>query len=261
MRARLMSWLLVLSMSVLLAPSISADPPKSEGDREAERDRPERDRSERGRPERGGPERGGQGRDRSERDRPGPGGPPPREHAEHGGPQAMEPGRMMRMMPIFAALDSDRDGTISSNEIEHASAALKKLDKNNDGKLDQNELRPDFAGRPGSPQRDENRGPRDREQGAGGPRDGAPLEQLMKLDKNKDGELSADELADLPERGKRMLSMADRDKSGSLSKAELNEFKERAEKMRQGRGDADRRPSDRKESDRKDSDRSPRDRD
>src|SRR5690606_22917322 len=75
---------------------------------------------------------------------------------------------MLRMMPLFAALDTDRDGTISSAEIENAAAALRKLDKNNDGKLEPHELRPHFAGRPGPPPRDGDRAHRDRDRARDG---------------------------------------------------------------------------------------------
>lgn len=44
--------------------------------------------------------------------------------------------------PIHRALDTDGDGTISSMELENAVYALKKLDKNDDGKLTFDELRP-----------------------------------------------------------------------------------------------------------------------
>jgi len=50
------------------------------------------------------------------------------------------------------ALDADRDGELSAEEIEGAAAALKKLDKNDDGKLDRDELRPPHRG-PGGPDR------------------------------------------------------------------------------------------------------------
>ena len=36
---------------------------------------------------------------------------------------------------MIAALDTDGDGELSAKEIENATVALKKLDKNNDGKL------------------------------------------------------------------------------------------------------------------------------
>jgi len=40
------------------------------------------------------------------------------------------------------ALDTDRDGVLSAAEIAAASANLKKLDRNEDGKVDRVELRP-----------------------------------------------------------------------------------------------------------------------
>jgi hypothetical protein len=56
----------------------------------------------------------------------------------------------MRMFPVMTALDSDGNGEISSDEIKGAVAALKKLDKNKDGKLTEDELRPNFGGRGGA---------------------------------------------------------------------------------------------------------------
>ena len=69
------------------------------------------------------------------------GGPP-------GGPGG--PGGFMRMFPIMAALDADGNGEISAEEIKAAPAALKKLDKNKDGKLTDAELLPSFPGFGGS---------------------------------------------------------------------------------------------------------------
>lgn len=43
--------------------------------------------------------------------------------------------------PIIAALDANHDGEIDSTEINNAPAALKKLDKNGDGKISRAELR------------------------------------------------------------------------------------------------------------------------
>jgi hypothetical protein len=50
----------------------------------------------------------------------------------------------------MAALDADGDGIISAQEIANASAALKTLDKNNDGQLTPDEYRPKGMG-PGGP--------------------------------------------------------------------------------------------------------------
>lgn len=65
-----------------------------------------------------GPVRGGRGGSRGMR----PGGPPPH--------------------PLQMALDTDRDGTISATEIKHAAQSLKMLDRDNDGALSREELRP-----------------------------------------------------------------------------------------------------------------------
>lgn len=48
--------------------------------------------------------------------------------------------RRHRPPPIIAALDVNHDGVIDESEIANASAALKTLDKNGDGKLTMDEL-------------------------------------------------------------------------------------------------------------------------
>ena len=58
------------------------------------------------------------------------------------------------MMPIIIILDIDKDGEISADEIKVAAKSLKKLDKNNDGKISMEEMSPDFSqmmGRGGGP--------------------------------------------------------------------------------------------------------------
>lgn len=44
--------------------------------------------------------------------------------------------------PVMHALDADRDGSLSKEEIEKAAEALLALDENDDGTLSQDELRP-----------------------------------------------------------------------------------------------------------------------
>ncbi len=64
--------------------------------------------------------------------------------ADQRGPNAdrpMGPGRGP-IPPLFAALDANRDGVIDETEINQAADALRKLDKNGDGKLTPDELRP-----------------------------------------------------------------------------------------------------------------------
>jgi hypothetical protein len=68
----------------------------------------------------------------------------------------------------MAALDANKDGVIDAAEIANASAALGKLDKNGDGRLTTEELRPPRPpqGEPGSYE------PRDRRPGGPPPGDG-----------------------------------------------------------------------------------------
>lgn len=68
----------------------------------------------------------------------GPGGP--------GGRGPGGPGRPRRMDPILAALDLNHDGILSKDEIDAAPDSLRALDKNGDGKLTMEELRPNFPG-------------------------------------------------------------------------------------------------------------------
>jgi hypothetical protein len=57
------------------------------------------------------------------------------------GPRGMN-GHRPPPSPLMEALDANHDGVIDADEIANASAALKKLDKNGDGKLTPDELRP-----------------------------------------------------------------------------------------------------------------------
>lgn len=109
----------------------------------------------------GGPPQGDQGG-------PGAGGPP-----GQGGPGGRG-GMGRRPMPaLIGALDANHDGVIDADEIANAVAALKKLDKNGDGKL----TRDEYMGKPpggggGRPPHDGAGGPP--QDGAGGPPDGGP---------------------------------------------------------------------------------------
>ncbi len=62
------------------------------------------------------------------------------------------------MGPLMIALDTDKDGVLSAEEIAAASENLKKLDKNGDGKIDHIELRPPL---PRGRQGDSAQGPSD----------------------------------------------------------------------------------------------------
>ncbi len=114
----------------------------------------------------GGPPRdGGPGRG----DRPGREDGPPRD----GGPGRGGP-EMMRLGPLMVVLDKDRDGVISSDEIDGAVASLRTLDHNQDGKLDIQELRPPMGGRGPEGRGPEGRGPEGRGPEGRGPEGRGP---------------------------------------------------------------------------------------
>lgn len=115
------------------------------------------------------------------------------------------PGGFMRMNPALAALDADKDGTVSAAELANAGAALKSLDKDNDGKISAEEMRPRMGGR-GGPAGPPGRNPEEM------------VKSLMEFDKNSDGVLTKDEL---PERMQGMITRADSDNDGKLTKDEL----------------------------------------
>lgn len=82
--------------------------------------------------------------------REGPGGP-----GGAGGPRNFNrDGQRPPVPPLMAVLDANHDGVIDDVEIANASAALKKLDRNGDGRLTLDELRPprmEDMGGPGGP--------------------------------------------------------------------------------------------------------------
>ncbi len=140
-----------------------------------------------------------------------------------GGRGGEGPVRMIARFPIMMALDADQDGTISAAEIDGAVAALKKLDKNNDGKLTMDELMPRFEGMgPGGPG------------GIGGGNPQEMVNRLMEGDKDNDGYLSESEL---PERMRAMISRADTDGDKKLSREELSAV---AQRQMQGGGEGGR---------------------
>ncbi|QDT95774.1 EF-hand domain-containing protein [Gimesia aquarii] len=220
-------------LAVCATTLVFAQPPEGEK-RDADRgDRPER--RERGdRPERRDqgdrPERGDRGPGRR-----GPGGRP----------------NIMTIMPIIIVLDANKDGEISKEEMENATAALQKLDKDKNGKLTEEELRPNFGRRDGDrrgPGGPEGRGPRDGDRrGPGGPEGRGPrdgdrgrndggdgdrnrnrggdfIERIMKNDKNEDGKLTKDEL---PERMQPIFDRIDTNQDKVIDKDELKKMMER----------------------------------
>ena len=133
---------------------------------------------------------------------------------QEGGP-GRGPGGMRRpMSPLMMALDADQDGNLSAKEIQQAAASLKKADRNGDGKIEGEEMRPPFGGRgPGGPG-----GPEGRREG--GPGSGGPnvVDTLMGFDADKDGKLTK---AEVPERMQGLFARADANKDGVLTREEL----------------------------------------
>jgi len=74
-----------------------------------------------------------------------PGFKPPGGFGGQGRPGQGGPGlgMMMKFLPIMIALDTDSDGELSASEIENASKALRSLDKDGNGSITIEELRPD----------------------------------------------------------------------------------------------------------------------
>ncbi len=115
---------------------------------------------------------------------------------------------------LFRLFDTDHDGVLSEAEIQAAPEALKKLDKNGDGKITRDEIGPP-PGEGGPPPREFARrgpdgqgpdgqgvGPRGPERrGPGGPGAGEDgkgpreriAERIKAMDKNGDGKISKDE--------------------------------------------------------------------
>jgi Ca2+-binding EF-hand superfamily protein len=115
---------------------------------------------------------------------------------------------MMRS-PAFQALDTDRDGVISAAELANAAVSLKSLDKNGDGKLTEDEVRPQMGGR----------GRRGGEPGeTAAPSAEEMVQTLMAFDKNGDGKLTRDEV---PERMQGLFDRADANKDGALTADEI----------------------------------------
>ena len=134
-------------------------------------------------------------------------GPPP--HGHEGGPPRN---------PVLEALDQNHDHELSSEEIKNATTSLLKLDKNNDGMLndaDLGHMGPPHSGGPGGQRGQGQRGQR---RPGNANESGGFAAQLLEFDENKDGKLEKDEL---PKRMQRMIEHNDSDGDGVLDQAEL----------------------------------------
>ena len=119
------------------------------------------------------------------------------------------------LSPIAAAIDADHDGSLSAAEIRGSASALKSLDRNGDGQLTADEVRPAF-GRGGRRGRGE-----EGERGAGpGAAPDELADTLMAFDRNGDGKLVRSEV---PERFQGLFDRADGNKDGALTRDELKQ--------------------------------------
>ncbi len=128
------------------------------------------------------------------------------------GPEGFAP----PMFALMDALDTNKDGKLSADEIKAAPQSLKNLDKNKDGKLRSEEIGwpPQFPGFGG---------------GRGGPPFGGPpfggserggrslAERIMARDANGDGKVTKDEL---PRSMQFLIRLADTNKDGAIDKQE-----------------------------------------
>lgn len=160
--------------------------------------------------------------------------------------------------PLELALDANNDGVIDAKELANAVAVLKRLDKNNDGRLTDDEFRPTrpmgggqggqggFGGGPGGqggqggfggPQGGFGQGggqPKGPGQkgGFGGDQPGgqAPkgnddfVSRLFQNDKNNDGKLTK---AELPESLQSIFDTADTNRDGAIDRQEATALSDR----------------------------------
>ena len=118
--------------------------------------------------------------------------------------------------PPIAAVDVNHDGVLEANEIAKAAESLRKLDKDGDGTLTGDELRPQRASRPrptpsvGT------------ETGAAEPTQRPPTRsRLGAVDANKDGVIDAAEIGGASQ----LLAKLDKDGDGKVTLEEVRSYR------------------------------------
>ncbi len=119
---------------------------------------------------------------------------------QRGGSEGGRRGGPPAASPIMTALDVDKDGKLSAEEIANAPTTLKTLDKNLDGVLESTELAP----------------PRDNGQGGRDPNQ--MVERMMARDTDGDGKVSKEEGG---EQMSRVFGRFDSDGDGFITKTEV----------------------------------------
>ena len=137
-----------------------------------------------------------------------------------GGPRGGQRGGQRPASPMMTALDANKDGKLSAEEIANAATALKTLDKNKDGVIDANELAPPRG--PGGP---------GGQGGAQGGRSSQMVERIMARDTDGDGKVSREEAGE-----SRFFDRMDADSDGFVTKAEIENMAQQFGGGRRGGG-------------------------
>lgn len=163
--------------------------------------------------------------------------------------------------PLELALDANNDGVIDAKELANAAFVLKRLDKNGDGRLTDDEFRPmrpggGFGGPGGQGGQGGQGGPSEKgpgqkggqggqggqggEPGAQAPKsDGDFVARLFQNDKNNDGKISKSEL---PEALQSIFERADTNKDGAIDRQEAGVLAERMKSRTGSQGTDGKRP-------------------
>ena len=152
------------------------------------------------------------------------------QESQRGRSAALDPDRLLRSLPLVIALDTNSDGVISNSEIESATKSLRKIDKNKDGQLTVEELRPSFSGATRRLGRFSSNSDSAESSGAepsGNERQNEMLTRFLKMDENSDGKLSSDEV---PERFRVFIMRADENDDGFVTKDEFRAVLSRNER-------------------------------